>query len=151
LSFTIKETGQKISMQAGNRPLVFITSNSERRLPEAFLRRCTFHHIEFSQDMLHRVVASHSAEFSSVAKRDGMLTLAINRFMQLRRGMRLRKQPATGELLVWLKAMAVAAGTSPQRLQELFFQLEDERRLLPFLTTLLKDHQDTETVKRYYQ
>ena len=151
MSFTIKETGQKISMRAGNRPLVFITSNSERRLPEAFLRRCTFHHIDFSQEMLHRVVTSHSAEFSNVANREGMLTLAINRFMQLRRGMRLRKQPATGELLVWLKAMALAAGTSTQRLQELFFQLEDERRLLPFLTTLLKDRQDSETVKRYYQ
>lgn len=151
MSFTIKETGQKITVRDGNRPLVFITSNSERRLPEAFLRRCTFHHIDFNLDMLHRVVESHSVGFASLAEQDGMLTLAINRFMQLRRGIRLRKQPATGELLVWLKAMALAAGTSPQRLQELFFQLEDERRLLPFLTTLLKDRQDVETVKCHYQ
>lgn len=150
MSFKVKETGETIKMSEGNRPLVFITSNSERRLPEAFLRRCVFHHIEFNQEILYKVVKSHRGDFAKLDTIDGLLPLAIGRFIQLRT-QPLRKVPETSELLVWLKTMAMAANTSEQELQGLFKRLEDDGKALPFLQTLLKDRQDHETIKHQYQ
>jgi len=147
MSFTVKETGEEVKVQDHNRPLVFITSNSERRLPEAFLRRCVFHHIDFRREMLQTVLASHHASFSRFS--DDFLQFAINRFMQLRKE-RLRKIPATGELLVWLKTMALDAGTSSQRLDELFRQLENVQKRPPYLGTLLKDREDIKAMQQRY-
>ncbi|UOG91459.1 MAG: MoxR family ATPase [Candidatus Thiothrix sulfatifontis] len=147
MSFTVKETGEVVTVQDHNRPLVFITSNSERRLPEAFLRRCVFHHIDFRREMLQAVLASHHASFSRFS--DGFLELAVNRFMLLRKE-RLRKIPATGELLVWLKTMALDAGTSSQRLDELFRQLENSQKKPPYLGTLLKDREDVKAMQQRY-
>lgn len=147
LSFTIKETGEKIIVQDNNHPLVFITSNSERRLPEAFLRRCVFHHIDFKHETLKQILASHKASFSQFS--ESFLELAINRFMQLRKE-RLRKVPATSELLVWLRVMALDAGTSEQRIYELFQQLDNPQHPMPYLSTLLKDREDTKAIKQRY-
>lgn len=123
------------------RPLVFITSNSERRLPEAFLRRCTFHHIVFDENLLNEVKDAHRADFQHLG--DDVLKHAMRRFLKLRE-QHLRKVPATGEFLVWLRVMALAAGTDDGTLQILLAQLRDDDRELPYLGVLLKDRHDLE-------
>ncbi|MBU0653873.1 MAG: MoxR family ATPase [Gammaproteobacteria bacterium] len=126
------------------RPLVFITSNSERRLPEAFLRRCTFHHIAFDAALLEEVKDAHRKDFEILG--DDLLNMAMRRFLRLREHHHLRKVPATGEFLVWLRVMALAAGTDATTLQLLLAQLDDDDRELPYLGVLLKDRHDLETV-----
>lgn len=124
------------------RPLVFITSNSERRLPEAFLRRCVFHHIAFDGQLLADVTEAHKADFTNLG--DSFTNLAMQRFLSLR-NQHLRKPPATGEFLVWLRVMALAAGTDADTLQRLLAQLDCYDRELPYLGVLLKDRQDVES------
>ncbi|MCP4695416.1 MAG: MoxR family ATPase [Gammaproteobacteria bacterium] len=132
MEFTIVETEDKIIAPPRLRPIVFITSNSERRLPEPFLRRCVYHHIEFDDRIVEQAVKSRRNEFKNLS--DGFLKLAVKRFLALR-DRNLRKAPATGELLVWLRVLALATGKYPQ-------QLEEDLAKLPCLGVLLKDHQD---------
>ncbi|MCP4134828.1 MAG: MoxR family ATPase [bacterium] len=137
MEFTIPETGQKITAPQNLRPIVFITSNSERRLPEPFLRRCVFHHIRFNEKIIEQAVAVRSKEFLHGLS-DGFIKLAIERFLSLRTRT-LRKQPATGELLLWLRVLALTAGTYPE-------QLDEDLSKLPYLEMLLKDHNDMKEV-----
>ena len=125
------------------RPLVFITSNSERRLPEAFLRRCTFHHIKFDAALLADIMYAHADDFKLLS--DDFLANAMRRFLKLRE-QHLRKVPATGEFLVWLRVMALAAVTDPQTLQVLLAKLQDDDQELPYLGVLLKDRHDLENI-----
>ncbi|MCP4379022.1 MAG: MoxR family ATPase [bacterium] len=135
MEFKIIETGEKIDAPPQLRPIVFITSNSERRLPEPFLRRCVYHHIEFDDRIVDRAVAGRRNDFSALS--DEFLTLAVKRFLALR-DRNLRKAPATGELLVWLRVLSLAVdGKDPQ-------QLGDDLPQLPQLGVLLKDHKDIE-------
>ncbi len=134
MEFTIIETGEKIDAPAKLRPIVFITSNSERRLPEPFLRRCVYHHIEFDDRIVEQAVQSRREDFKELS--DDFLALAIKRFLGLR-DRTLRKAPATGELLVWLRVLSLSTGRYPE-------QLEEDLSKLPYLGTLLKDHQDIE-------
>ncbi len=134
MEFTIIETGEKIDAPAKLRPIVFITSNSERRLPEPFLRRCVYHHIEFDDRIVQQAVESRRDDFRELS--DDFLALAIKRFLALR-DRTLRKAPATGELLVWLRVLSLSTGRYPE-------QLEEDLSKLPYLGTLLKDHQDIE-------
>lgn len=134
MEFTIIETGEKIDAPASLRPIVFITSNSERRLPEPFLRRCVYHHIEFDDRIVQQAVKSRRDDFSELS--DDFLALAVKRFLALR-DRTLRKAPATGELLVWLRVLSLSTGRYPE-------QLEEDLSKLPYLGTLLKDHQDME-------
>ncbi len=139
MEFTVRETREPVSAPVEMRPVVVITSNSERRLPEPFLRRCVYHHIRFDDKLAWRVVEVRiqRGEYGNLS--EGFLKMALQRFLALReRG--LRKPPATGELLVWLRVLALASGTSPASL--------DERDLskLPYLGTLLKDHEDMESL-----
>ena len=113
--------------------MVFITSNSERRLPEPFLRRCVYHHIRFDSNLVERAVDAHREDYRNLSPE--LVKLAIRRFLRLRE-QPLRKQPATGELLVWLRVLSLAVGTYP-------LQIEEDHKL-PYLSTLLKDHQDLE-------
>jgi hypothetical protein len=78
---------------------VVITSNSERRLPEPFLRRCVFHHLEMTEELLRRAVTARVADFPRLGA--DVREAAIRRFLELR-GQGIRKKPATAELLVWL-------------------------------------------------
>lgn len=114
-------------------PLVLITSNSERRLPEPFLRRCVFHHLELTEDLLRRAVAARQADFPALSERDR--EAALRHFLELRK-LRLRKPPATAELLLWL---VVLAGLPPRQLADL-----DRAPLsaLPALGVLVKDRED---------
>jgi MoxR-like ATPase len=134
MEFTITETGDPIAAPRNLRPMVFITSNSERRLPEPFLRRCVYHHIRFDDDLVRQAIASRRDRFANLS--DRFVTMALERFLALR-GHSLRKRPATGELLVWLEVLSLAVGTYPER-------LDDDLSRLPYLGVLLKDHQDME-------
>ena len=142
MEFKIIETGQLVKAPRNLRPIVFITSNSERRLPEPFLRRCVYHHIEFDDALVEKAVKARGPAFERLG--DGLVQLAMKRFLALR-GRTLRKAPATGEFLVWLRVLAAAAGTTPERLK---LRLdEDDLGKLPYLGALLKDRLDLEEVR----
>jgi len=137
MAFNISELGlgADVSAPPNLRPIVFITSNSERRLPEPFLRRCVYHHIRFDDRLPELAVQARRQEaFPNLS--DDLIKLAVRRFLSLR-DRNLRKMPATGELLVWLNVLSVAVGTYSE-------QLERDLSKLPYLGVLLKDHQDIE-------
>ncbi|MCB2264215.1 MAG: MoxR family ATPase [Candidatus Thiosymbion ectosymbiont of Robbea hypermnestra] len=139
MEFTITETERKIKIDHRLRPIVYITSNSERQLPEPFLRRCVYHHIHFDQEILERAVAMRRKELGRLS--DDLVELAIRRFLALRARPQLRKPPATGELLVWLRVLSLALETEPARLAGL---KTPDLKELPYLQVLLKDHRDQE-------
>lgn len=141
MEFVVAETGEKRSAPKSLQPIVFITSNSERRLPEPFLRRCVYHHIRFDDRIVYQAVENRREEYQNLD--DGILKLAIERFLQLR-DRKLRKPPATGELLVWLRVLALATGTLPERLD----RSRDDLAALPYLGVLLKDRLDMEELQR---
>ena len=128
MKFYIPETQRTIA--AINRPVIIITSNSEKELPDAFLRRCVFHYIEFpNQELMADIVEVH---FPGLDKK--MVKQAMEAFYQLRDLDGLRKKPSTSELIDWLKAL-LAAGHSGKT------NFEKE---LPFLGALLKNENDYE-------
>lgn len=128
MNFHVLETDERIS--ARHRPIVIITSNSEKELPDAFLRRCIFHYIEFpDRDLMMQIVGVHHPALA-----DSLLQQALERFYELRRIETLRKKPSTSELIDWLQVL-VAAGVTAD-------QLEDK---LPFLGVLMKKETDVET------
>jgi len=134
MEFTVIETGETITAPKQLRPIVFITSNSERRLPEPFLRRCVYHHIVFDDNIVKKAVCGRRSEFENLS--DKFLELALKRFLALRNE-NLRKLPATSELLVWLRVLSLAVGKD-------HLQLEEDLSKLPYLSILLKDHKDIE-------
>lgn len=102
MAFKIKETGDELKLiHQQSRPIVIITSNSEKNLPDAFLRRCTYFHIDFpTKDQLSQIITRRldlSDEFKS-----RMLDAAIEHFMEIRDNNNIRKKPATAELLAWV-------------------------------------------------
>ena len=103
MDFDLIETHQRVQHQA--RPIVFITSNIERQLPEPFLRRCVFHHIAFPDDAtLERIVRERMGDHDNLG---ALARRAVERFGNLRRqyGDSLAKQPATAELLSWVRVL----------------------------------------------
>jgi MoxR-like ATPase len=131
MEFTVMETGDTI--RAKHRPLVVITSNSEKELPDAFLRRCVFHYITFpDRDLMSRIVRVH---FPLVEER--LLETTLKKFYWLRSLDELRKKPSTSELIDWLAVLI--RGGIPQDAIE---------RGIPFLGTLLKKERDLEYVER---
>lgn len=117
------------------RPLIIMTSNSERRLPEAFLRRCIFHHIEFTEDILRKAVNARRADYPDLS--EDVLSAAIERLMELREKP-LRKKPATSELLVWLIILAAHPDLVASTLKNRPW------KDLPGLSALIKDRDDLE-------
>lgn len=113
-------------------PFVVITSNSERRLPEPFLRRCIFHHIDFDIDLLRKAIAARAGNFPRLG--EAAREAALKRFLEIR-ARPLRKQPATAELLVWLTLLG-ARGVDARAL------LDVSLRDLPALAALIKDRDD---------
>lgn len=141
MSFRINEIPEletAVSCPAGLRPLVFVTSNDERRLPDAFLRRCVSHHIELSPDLLTRVAESHRDEYPDLSP--DFIQLAITRFLEIR-SRKLEKPPASGELLAWLQIMSLSLGKSPNALNA---DLQD----IPYLSTLLKSPDSVGDLRR---
>jgi MoxR-like ATPase len=113
--FYVTETRQWV--RAKHRPFVLITSNSERQLPDAFLRRCVFHHIEFpDKDQLAAILRAKRVDGKVIG--EALVQAAAGRFLALRgaKGTRLEKEPATSELLVWVRAL-LRAGKSPAQVE----------------------------------
>jgi MoxR-like ATPase len=132
MSFSIPETGETITAQ--QRPVVVITSNNEKELPDAFLRRCVFHWIEFpDRDLMARIVRVHHPKLE-----DELLGAALEKFYSLRAVDGLRKPPSTSELIDWISALR-HSGMDPAKLLGAG---------LPFLGVLLKKEQDVEQVER---
>jgi MoxR-like ATPase len=125
MRFRVIETDEEVV--AAQRPVVVITSNNEKDLPDAFLRRCVFHFIEFpDQDLMRRIVAVHHKDLN-----DRMIDQALSVFYELRNVTRLRKRPSTSELIDWIAALKASGVTS--------LKLDEN---LPFLGALLKREQD---------
>ena len=125
MRFRVLETGDEIA--AAHRPVVLITSNNEKELPDAFLRRCVFHFIDFPDvDLMKRIVAVHHPRLC-----ESLVQQAVDAFYELRKLPRLRKRPSTSELIDWL-AVLEAAGLREVKLTQ----------DLPFLGALLKKEQD---------
>ncbi|MBW8874302.1 MAG: MoxR family ATPase [Acidobacteria bacterium] len=131
-TFHVPETGRLVSRGEGPPPIVVITSNSERRLPEPFLRRCIFHHIEFTEDLLRCAVEARVGDFPNLAT--DVVEAALQRFLELR-GRDLRKKPATAELLVWLTILSARGNVTAEDLRVPF-------KSLPALSALIKDRDD---------
>ncbi|MGI6318954.1 MAG: MoxR family ATPase [Firmicutes bacterium] len=129
MSFDIPETGETIT--AKHRPIVVITSNAEKELPDAFLRRCIFHYIEFPDEkMMSTIVNVH---YPDLEKR--LLDEALKAFYWVRSINGLQKKPSTSELLDWVQALTVG-GISPEKIA----------KELPFLGVLLKKDRDFNAV-----
>lgn len=126
MTFHIPELDEEVA--ATHRPIVIITSNSEKELPDAFLRRCIFHYIEFpDEEMMERIVKVHYPDIEMKLVRE-----AIKRFYWIREVDGLRKKPSTSELLDWIKALALGGLNVDKITSE-----------IPFLGTLLKNELDT--------
>ncbi len=131
MEFHVYETGATI--RAERRPLVIITSNNEKELPDAFLRRCFFHYIRFPDaGTMQAIIDVH---FPGIKKR--LTEEALKLFFEVREVPGLKKKPSTSELLDWLKLL-VAEDMTPEMLRE-----RDPRKLIPPLHgALLKNEQD---------
>jgi MoxR-like ATPase len=131
MEFHVYETRELV--RARHRPLVFITSNNEKELPDAFLRRCFFHYIRFPDaETMQRIVAVH---FPTLKK--DLLASALKSFFQIRDLPGLKKKPSTSELLDWLKLL-VAEDIPLAALQS----KDDKVAVPPLVGALLKNEQD---------
>ena len=137
MEFFVYETGETV--KATTRPIVLITSNNEKELPDAFLRRCFFHFIKFPDpDTMRRIVDVH---FPDLKKR--LVGDALRIFYELRDVPGLKKKPSTSELLDWLKLL-LHEDIDPALIQE-----SDPRKLIPPLAgALIKNEQDTHLLER---
>ena len=136
MEFHVYETGETI--RARHRPVVIITSNNEKELPDAFLRRCFFHYIRFpDMETMKRIVEVHHPGIKDV-----LLTTALTQFYEIRDQSGLKKKPSTSEVLDWLKLL-LAEDLSPEDLRR------DGADALPRLHgALLKNEQDVHLFER---
>jgi MoxR-like ATPase len=136
MEFHVYETGETV--RAIHRPIVIITSNNEKELPDAFLRRCFFHYIRFPDiEILRRIVAVHHPQI-----KDALLTTALTQFYDIRDTPGLKKKPSTSEVLDWLKLL-LAEDLTPEDLRR------DGADALPRLHgALLKNEQDVHLFER---
>ncbi len=137
MEFYVYETQQLI--KAKHRPLVIITSNNEKELPDAFLRRCFFHYIRFPDaDTMAKIVEVH---FPGIKKK--LLAQALNAFFEIRDVPGLKKKPTTSELLDWLKLL-MAEDIPPEALHS-----QDTHKIVPPLHgALIKNEQDVHLFER---
>lgn len=133
MSFYIPETQETI--YAKHRPVVVITSNSEKELPEPFLRRCVFHYIQFPDyEIMKEIVRVH---FPNIHSR--LLEKALYVFYEIRNINELRKKPSTSELIDWIRVLISSV-----------VDIENiSMKNIPFIGTLIKKEQDLEYLRRY--
>ena len=136
MEFHVYETGETVT--ARHRPIVIITSNNEKELPDAFLRRCFFHYIRFPDpETLRRIVDVHHPGL-----KEALLTTALTRFYEVREQPGLKKKPSTSEVLDWLKLL-LAEDMTAEDLKR------DRAAALPKLHgALLKNEQDVHLFER---
>ena len=131
MEFYIPETRETV--RARQRPIVIITSNAEKELPDAFLRRCVFHYIEFpDREQMERIVRVHLPDIE-----EALVEQALEAFYWLRGLRDIEKKPSTSELVDWLRAL-VAGGVDPRRITE----------KIPYAGVLLKKDKDLRTLAR---
>jgi MoxR-like ATPase len=137
MEFYVYETRRLV--QAKQRPIIVITSNNEKELPDAFLRRCFFHYIRFpDRETMESIVRVH---FSDLKKR--LLSEALEVFFEIREVPGLKKRPSTSELLDWIKLL-LAEDISPEALRS-----NDQHKLVPpMYGALLKNEQDVHLFER---
>jgi MoxR-like ATPase len=137
MEFYVYETRQLI--QAKQRPIIIITSNNEKELPDAFLRRCFFHYIRFpDRETMESIIGVH---FPNLKKR--LLSEALEVFFEIREVPGLKKRPSTSELLDWIKLL-VAEDIPPEALRS-----HDQHKIIPPLYgALLKNEQDVHLFER---
>ena len=137
MEFYVYETGETV--KAKQRPIVMITSNNEKELPDAFLRRCFFHYIKFpDRETMQQIISVHYPNIM-----DKLVGEALNIFYQIRDVPGLKKKPSTSELLDWLKLL-MADHITPETLRE-----RDPSKLIPPLHgALLKNEQDVHLFER---
>ena len=129
MEFYINET--KETIRTNHRPIVIITSNAEKELPDAFLRRCIFHYIEFpDQEKMEEIIRVHYGDI------DGKLCQnALEAFYDIRKMDELQKKPSTSELLDWIQALMISGAP-----------VENLKEELPFIGVLLKKNQDIDVM-----
>ena len=131
MEFYIPET--KETIKAKQRPIVIITSNAEKELPDAFLRRCVFHYINFpDQEQMEEILRVH---FDKLDQK--LISQALVAFYWLRDLRGIEKKPSTSELVDWLRAM-IAGGIDP----------DDITDQMPFAGVLLKKDKDLQTLQK---
>ena len=131
MEFYIHET--KRTVKAKHRPIVIITSNAEKELPDAFLRRCIFHYIDFpDQELMEEIVRTHFPDVE-----DNVLKSAFEVFYSIREMKSLRKKPSTSELLDWINVLMISG-----------IPVEKIKTELPFLGVIIKKDEDIATVKK---
>jgi len=129
MSFVIHETNREV--KAKHRPVVLITSNAEKELPDAFLRRCVFHYIQFPDEaLMRRIVEVHYPDLE-----EALLSQCLTRFYWLRDQDNLRKKPSTSELIDWIGALMRAGLTEEKLAKE-----------LPLIGVLIKKERDLATL-----
>lgn len=132
MEFYIHETGKTV--KAKERPIVIITSNAEKELPDAFLRRCIFHYIEFPDEaLMTEIVRTHYPNVE-----ENLLKNAMDTFYWIRNMREVRKKPSTSELIDWINALQIAG-----------IPADKIRAELPFVGVVVKKDEDLETVKHY--
>lgn len=131
MEFYIHET--KRTVKAKHRPIVIITSNAEKELPDAFLRRCIFHYIEFpDEQLMEQIVRVH---YPDVEQK--LLQEAMDVFYEIRSYRDIRKKPSTSELIDWINALQLGG-----------IPTEQIRKALPFVGVIVKKDEDLETVRQ---
>ncbi|TFH69081.1 MoxR family ATPase [Gammaproteobacteria bacterium LSUCC0057] len=137
MEFFVYETGETI--KAVQRPIVIITSNNEKELPDAFLRRCFFHYINFpDRDTMQQIVDVH---FPALKKR--LVDEALEIFFELRKVPGLKKKPSTSELIDWLKLLM-----SDDIPDEILTNRDPTKAIPPLYGALLKNEQDVHMLER---
>ena len=137
MEFFVYETGETI--KAKNRPIVIITSNNEKELPDAFLRRCFFHYIQFpDRDTMNQIVSVH---YPKIKKK--LVKEALEIFFDLRKIPGLKKKPSTSELIDWLKLLL-----SDDMPDEILKNADSSKAIPPLYGALLKNEQDVQLLER---
>ena len=132
MEFYIPETKETITTK--HRPIVIITSNAEKELPDAFLRRCIFHYIEFpDKDKIREIIQVHFGDLDQK-----LVDAAIDAFYDIRSMRQIMKKPSTSELLDWIQALQIS-GVDVKKIEE----------TIPYIGVLLKKNQDIDVVKGY--
>ncbi len=131
MEFYIHET--KRTVKAKQRPIVIITSNAEKELPDAFLRRCIFHYIDFPDEtLMEEIVRTHYPDVE-----DKLLKNAMDVFYRIRELRDIRKKPSTSELIDWINALQIGG-----------IPADEIRAKLPFIGVVVKKDEDLETVRQ---
>ena len=134
MEFHIPETGKTIT--ARHRPVVIITSNAEKELPDAFLRRCVFHYIDFpDKALMEQIVRVHYPDID-----DALLTQVLEAFYKIRNLPQIKKKPSTSEILVWILALQ-HGGVDVERIV----------KEVPYVWVLLKKNEDTDALRKYWR